>query len=62
MLALDKAVNAIIRILEDERTSTMAKLSAARLIIENSLKFREQQTLLQRVEELEKQMKGVNTL
>ncbi|NLZ53831.1 MAG: hypothetical protein GX892_11950 [Thermoanaerobacteraceae bacterium] len=62
MMSLDKAVNAVIRILEDERTSTMAKLSAARLIIENSLKFREQQTLLQRVEELEKQMKGVNTL
>jgi len=62
MMALDKAVNAIIRILEDERTPTMEKLSAARLIIENSLKFREQQTLLQRVEELEKQMKGVYTL
>lgn len=62
MMSLDKAVNAVIRILEDERTSTMAKLSAARLIIENSLKFREQQTLLQRVEELEKQMKGVNTV
>jgi len=62
MMSLDKAVNAVIRILEDERTSTTSKLSAARLIIENSLKFREQQTLLQRVEELEKQMKGVNTL
>jgi translation initiation factor 2B subunit (eIF-2B alpha/beta/delta family) len=62
MMSLDKAVNAVLRILDDERTSTMAKLSAARLIIENSLKFREQQTLLQRVEELEKQMKGVNTL
>lgn len=62
MMSLDKAVNAIIRILEDERTSTTSKLSAARLIIENSLKFREQQTLLQRVEELEKQMKGVDTL
>jgi len=62
MMSLDKAVNAVIRILEDERTSTTAKLSAARLIIENSLKFREQQTLLQRVEELEKQMKGVNTV
>jgi translation initiation factor 2B subunit (eIF-2B alpha/beta/delta family) len=62
MMSLDKAVNAVLRILDDERASTMAKLSAARLIIENSLKFREQQTLLQRVEELEKQMKGVNTL
>jgi len=62
MMSLDKAVNAVIRILEDERTSTTSKLSAARLIIENSLKFREQQTLLQRVEEIEKQMKGVNTV
>lgn len=62
MMSLDKAVNAVLRILDDERASTMAKLSAARLIIENGLKFREQQTLLQRVEELEKQMKGVNTL
>lgn len=54
--ATDKAVQCIIEILDDEKSSAGIKLKASQIILNTTLKLQENEQIVDRLEEIEKRM------
>jgi lipopolysaccharide biosynthesis regulator YciM len=55
-LACGLAVNTLIDIIQDAQASKSVKVNACKTILENSMKIREQEQIISRLEELEERM------